>query len=81
MSPVVDLIARLIKSCALFASGSEHKFDCYLNMMLCRLRNIVAPGFNRIKNACRVAICNDRTAESVLTIDDITSIRLRLRNL
>ncbi len=46
-----------------------------------RLRNLVARGFNKLKNARRVATRYDKTAESFLGFIDITSIRLWIRHL
>ena len=48
---------------------------------LYRLRNLVERCFNQLKNACRVAIRYDKTAESYLSFIDITSIRLWVRHL
>ncbi len=48
---------------------------------LYRLRNLVERCFNKLKNARRVAIRYDKTAESFLCFIDITSIRLWVRHL
>ena len=45
------------------------------------LRNLVERCFNKLKNARRVATYYDKTAESFLGFNDITSIRLWLRHL
>lgn len=48
---------------------------------LYRLRNLVERGFNKLKNARRVATRYDKTAESFLGFIDITSTRLWIPHL
>ena len=59
----------------------SRKLRVAIDRTLYRLRNLVERSFNKMKNARRVAICYDKTAESFLGFIDITSIRLWLRYL
>jgi transposase len=57
------------------------KLRVAVDSKLYRLRNLVERCFNKLKNARRVATSYDKTAESFLAFNDITSIRLWLRHL
>jgi transposase len=57
------------------------KLRVAVDRKLYRLRNLVERCFNKLKNARRVAIRYDKTAESYLGFINITSIRLWLRHL
>lgn len=52
-----------------------------IDLKLYRLRNLLKPCFNKLKNAQGVATRYDKTAESFLGFIDIASIRLWLRHL
>ncbi len=52
-----------------------------VDRILSRPRNLVERCLNKLKNARRVAIRYDKTAESFLGFSDITSIRIWLRHL
>ena len=64
-----------------FPMRRSRKMRVGLDRSLYRLCNLVERGFNKLKNAHRVATRYEKTAESVLGFIGITSIRLWVRQL